>query len=71
MEPVTKFFLNDYLTLKLEDGETILYVGGERFDQCRFLVLKIPLKDVSLLRDAESIDELFKDGDFEDYGIED
>ena len=52
-----EFNVNDYLTLKLEDGKTIIYVKGERFIQCMFLLLEIPIKEITSLDDIESIDE--------------
>ncbi len=51
-----KFIVNDYITLKLEDNETIIYVNNIRFDQCRFLLLEIPVNEIKFLQDIESID---------------
>lgn len=64
-----EFKVNEYITLKLEDGKTRLYIKGERFDQCMALVLNIPLDKIRLDDQVESIiDEASKiyknSGDF-------
>ncbi|KKM08312.1 hypothetical protein LCGC14_1725100, partial [marine sediment metagenome] len=38
------FVINKYITLKLEDGKTNIYVNGQIFDQCKFLFLNIPVE---------------------------
>ncbi len=59
----TEFRINEYLTLKLEEElieeikRTVIYVNGERFDQCKSLFLNIPLDKVKSTDDIESIDE--------------
>jgi len=63
-----EFKVNDFITLKLEEGNTNIYVNGEPFDQCKYLMLNIPIEDtkrflsLSLTReifeDIESIDEV-------------
>jgi len=60
-----EFKVNDYITLKLEHykgyieefWETIIYVKGERFDQCKFLLLDIPIEEIKTFDEIESIDE--------------
>jgi hypothetical protein len=37
---LVEFKINDYISLKLEHRNTVLYVDGERFNQCRSLFLK-------------------------------
>ena len=59
-KPKTKFIeskINEYITLKLENGRTFIYVNGKRFLQCIRLILNIPKKDVRLYDEIESIDE--------------
>jgi len=51
------FWVNDFLSLKLEGSATNIYVKGERFDQCKFLLLDIPVNEITALKDLESIDE--------------
>jgi hypothetical protein len=63
-----EFRVNDYITLKLEeeliDGEesltelkTNIYVKGEKFRQCSFLLINIPVDETTPLSEIESIDE--------------
>ncbi len=52
-----EFRVNNYITLKLEDGKTNIYVDGELFEQCKFLLLNIPVEKVSSLDEIESVDE--------------
>ena len=52
-----EFKVNDYLTLKLEKGQTNIYVGGRLFGQCKFLLLNIPVDEISLFDDIQSIDD--------------
>ena len=52
-----EFKINDYLTLKLENDKTILYVNGERFDHCKYLLLNVPVKEIESINDVKSIDE--------------
>ena len=55
--PPTQFRVNEYLELRLEGKDTIIYVNGERFDQCKFLLLDIPINEFKSLDEIESIDE--------------
>lgn len=49
--------INQYITLKLENGRTYIYVNGKRFLQCIRLILNIPKDDVPIYDEVESIDE--------------
>jgi len=43
-----EFKVNEYITLKLEEKDTFLYVNNERFDQCKFLLLRqIKIDEIS------------------------
>ncbi|MFX0030882.1 MAG: hypothetical protein ACFE8B_16835 [Candidatus Hermodarchaeota archaeon] len=53
----TEFIINKYLNLRLEFGRTNIYVGGRLFKQCKFLLLEIPVKQVTDYDEIESIDE--------------
>ncbi len=53
----TQFRVNKYLELRLEGKNTIIYVNGKRFDQCKFLLLDISVKKISSFDEIESIDE--------------
>jgi len=52
-----EFKINEFLTLKLEERKTNIYVKGERFKQCKFLMLSIPIKETERFDEIESIDE--------------
>lgn len=52
-----KFQVNNYLSLRLEDENTVIYVGGERFRQCKYLLLNIKIDNIQSLDEIESIDE--------------
>lgn len=52
-----EYEINDLITLKLEDSKTIIYVFGEPFNQCKFLMLVILDEDVFKLEKVNSIDE--------------
>lgn len=51
------FKVNNFITLKLEGEKIIIYINGERYDQCKALVLNIPVKEMVGLGEIESIDE--------------
>lgn len=51
------FKINDFLTLRLEGGETNIYVRGRLFNQCKYLLLNIPTNRVRKFDNIESIDE--------------
>ncbi len=53
-----EFKINDYITLKLKENKTILYVGGKEFMQCKRLVLMIPSERIHLFDEIKSIDEV-------------
>jgi len=52
--------INEYITLKLENGRTHIYVNNRRFIQCIRLILNIQSTDVHLYDEIESIDEAVK-----------
>ena len=41
-----EFKINEYLSLKLEEHGTIIYVNGEKFNHCVSLVFNVPIHDV-------------------------
>ena len=53
-----EFKINNYITLKLESKKTNIYVKGELFEQCKFLLLNIPEQDIDSYEEIESIDEI-------------
>lgn len=61
---IHEFKINEYLSLRLykndwdcDDGEIIIYVSGNQFMQCRFLLLNIDVEEISTFEEIESIDE--------------
>lgn len=55
-----EFKVNDYITLKLEDRKTNIYVAGKLFRQCKYLLLEIPINEITSINEIESIDEAAK-----------
>lgn len=52
-----KFKVNKYISLRLENGQSIIYVKGRVFRQCKYLLLDIPIDKTRDYGDIESIDE--------------
>ncbi len=50
-----EYRINDYITLRLEENETIIYVNDNRFRQCKYLLLNIDTND-KCSEDVDSID---------------
>jgi hypothetical protein len=49
--------VNDTLTVKLEGKETNIYVKGDFFRQCKYLLLSIPIDKISSFNEIKSIGE--------------
>jgi len=54
---VIEFQVNEYLSLRLEDDRTNIYIGGKLFRHCKFLLINIQVDKVGFLDELESIDE--------------
>ena len=52
--------INEYITLKLVNGRSFIYVKGRRFIQCIRLILNIPSYNVAMYDEIDSIDEAAK-----------
>lgn len=52
-----KFWVNDYITLKLENDKTIIYLNYEKLDVCKYLLLDIAIDEIKSLNELQSIDE--------------
>ena len=61
------FQINEYITLKLENGKTVLYVNNEPFLQCNFLLLEIQKKEIQTFNEINSIDEATEKVDIDEY----
>ncbi len=55
--PPKECAINDQITLKLEKGQTRIYVNGKYFMHCLKLVLNIPRTDLEGIEEISSIDE--------------
>ncbi len=53
-----KFQVNDYITLRLENGKTIIYVDGKRFRQCKYLVFQLNRDELHKYDKFDSIDKI-------------
>ncbi len=56
--PSDIFKINKYLTLKLEGGQTNIYVKGRLFSQCKFLLFSFTKDELSDYEEINSIDEI-------------
>lgn len=52
-----EFSINNFITLKLENKKTQIYINGNIFLQCSRLVLNIPINEVENFSQINSIDE--------------
>jgi len=56
-----EFKVNEYITLKLEDGEINIYVNGELFNQCKYILMRKTVYEFEdFFEEIESVDELFE-----------
>ena len=53
-----EFSINDKLVLKLEKNKTMIYVTGKPFRQCKYLLLNIPVEEITTLDELDSIDKI-------------
>ena len=58
-----EFIVNEFLSLKLEEDITMIYVAKEPFIQCKFLLLEIPTQTMTFLDNMKSIDEVAQELD--------
>jgi len=56
-ESLREFKINNYLTLKLQNNRTNIYVKGILFNQCKYLLLNIEKDKFQNYEKIESIDE--------------
>ncbi len=53
-----EFKVNDYITLKLENNQSKIYVKDKLFNQCKFLLLEILVDEITSFDEIDSIDEV-------------
>jgi len=49
-----EFHVNDFLILKLENNETHIYIAGQEFKLCDFILLDIPEDKINSFEDIDS-----------------
>ncbi|KKK90154.1 hypothetical protein LCGC14_2725940, partial [marine sediment metagenome] len=49
--------INEYITLRIEGKKINIYVAGELFMQCKYLLLNIPTNEIKEYNEIKSIDE--------------
>lgn len=54
---IKKFKINENLSLTLEEDKTMIHIGGAPFQQCKYLLLNIPVEDMTSMNELKSIDE--------------
>lgn len=52
-----EYKINDLLTMKLEDGNTVIYVDNTEFLQCKYLLFSFDKENVEEYEEIRSIDE--------------
>jgi hypothetical protein len=52
-----EFKINEFLSVRLEQEKTNIYVKGLFFNQCKYLLLNIPVNEITCFEEIESIDE--------------
>ena len=52
-----QFKVNELITVKLENDKTVIYVANDRSWHCKYLLLSIPIEQISCFDEIESIDE--------------
>lgn len=58
---VNNFFrINDFISLRLVNGSTMIYIKNKPFRQCKYLVINIPTKKVDDYDMINSIDEAYE-----------
>ena len=58
-----EFIVNEFLSLKLEEDITMIYVAQKPFVQCKFLLLEIPVQTITSLDEMKSIDQVTQELD--------
>jgi len=53
-----EFRVHEFITLKLEENKTVIYVAGEKFRQCSKLILEIPVNNITDFDEIQSVDDI-------------
>ncbi|NVM36227.1 MAG: hypothetical protein HWN81_11585 [Candidatus Lokiarchaeota archaeon] len=52
-----EFKVNNLITLRLEGKNTVIYVAGKRFQQCKYVLINIPKTEIQEYAAINSIDD--------------
>ncbi|MFW9940805.1 MAG: leucine-rich repeat domain-containing protein [Candidatus Thorarchaeota archaeon] len=55
---ISEYKINNFITLKLENGKSVIYVKNEKFLQCKYLLIEIPKDNVEDFDGFMSIDDV-------------
>lgn len=58
MKRTKEFKVNNYITLKLEENKTNLYIRNKEFLQCKYLLLNFPIIEAKSVNEINSVDEV-------------
>ncbi len=67
-----EFKINEYITLKLEDKKTNIYIKNELFNQCKHLALKLNIQDAEkydVIQSLDFIEQQYRFQEFYEYDI--
>ena len=53
-----QFKVNEYITLKLENNVTNIYINDRLFNQCKYIVTRKKIHELEDILKIESVDEL-------------
>jgi len=57
---MNEFKINDFLCVKLEDGQAIIFVNDEPIDQCKYLLLNISRKLIDAIEGMFFFDPIIR-----------
>jgi hypothetical protein len=61
---MNKFRVNDYLSLELQNGKTVIYLDKRPFLICKSLEIQSSIDEIKVFEKRESIDEIIGIGDY-------
>ncbi|MFX1275093.1 MAG: Rab family GTPase [Promethearchaeota archaeon] len=69
---IKKYQINEYISLQLDWNMTNIYINGIHFNQCKYLLLDIPLSEIEKYDEIDSIDKAVEllDHSLETHSIE-
>ncbi len=56
-----EFKVNEFITLKLENDKTVIYVKGKQFQQCKYLLMHKKVDELEVLLTIDSVDDMLDD----------